>query len=200
MTDSRARALPCACAGASRQPLSRKGGRGTFLAGEGGAKRRMRVFRWRTFMRDKIPVAREIARSRHASRTDGGGSASSGTALRDRRMQSLKFRRQAPIGSYIVDFLCVAQNLIVEVDGSQHVESFRDEARDAWLARERYRVLRFWNHEVLTTPEACSRRSRPNVVCRGDDADPHPSPSPARAGEGLIPFSRSCGRRWPKAG
>ena len=56
-------------------------------------------------------------------------------ALRDRRMQSLKFRRQAPLGSYIVDFLCVEQKLIVEVDGSQHVESFRDEARDAWLAR-----------------------------------------------------------------
>jgi very-short-patch-repair endonuclease len=104
-------------------------------------------------MRDKIPVAAK-SHARAMRREPTEAERKLWYALRDRRMQSLKFRRQAPIGSYIVDFLCVAQKLIVEVDGSQHVESFRDEARDAWLARERYRVLRFWNHEVLTTPDS----------------------------------------------
>src|SRR5271166_5108006 len=68
--------------------------------------------------------------------------------LRDRRLSSLKFRRQVPVGPYIVDFLCVGSRLIVEVDGSQHAESPRDEVRDAYLAREGWIVLRFWNHEV----------------------------------------------------
>ena len=51
--------------------------------------------------------------------------------LRDRRMQALKFRRQAPVGPYIVDFLCIAHRLVVEADGSQHAESKRDAIRDA---------------------------------------------------------------------
>jgi len=74
-------------------------------------------------------------------------------ALRDRRMQSLKFRRQAPVGAYVADFLCVAHRLVVEVDGSQHAESVRDERRDVWMMREGYRVMRFWNHEVLRNQE-----------------------------------------------
>ena len=74
-------------------------------------------------------------------------------ALRDRRMQTLKFRRQAPLGPYIADFLCIAHRLVVEVDGSQHAESPRDEARDAWLMREGYRVIRFWNCEIMSNKE-----------------------------------------------
>ena len=74
-------------------------------------------------------------------------------ALRDRRLQSLKFRRQVPLGSYIVDFCCIADKLVLEVDGSQHGENRRDEIRDAWLKREGYKVLRFWNHEVRFNQE-----------------------------------------------
>jgi very-short-patch-repair endonuclease len=74
-------------------------------------------------------------------------------ALRDRRLQALKFRRQAPVGSYIVDFLCVSHRLIVEVDGSQHAENLRDDRRDVWLMREGYRVMRFWNDEVTSNKE-----------------------------------------------
>jgi very-short-patch-repair endonuclease len=69
--------------------------------------------------------------------------------LRDRRLGGFKFRRQVLVGPYIVDFLCVGARLIVEADGSQHGESRRDAARDAFLAREGWMVLRFWNHEVL---------------------------------------------------
>jgi very-short-patch-repair endonuclease len=73
--------------------------------------------------------------------------------LRDRRLSGFKFRRQVPIGPYIVDFLCVGAKLIVEADGSQHAESSHDEARDAYLASQEWKVLRFWNNEVLRNRE-----------------------------------------------
>jgi very-short-patch-repair endonuclease len=73
--------------------------------------------------------------------------------LRDRRLSGFKFRRQVPLGPYIVDFLCAGAKLIVEADGSQHVESVRDNVRDAYLANQGWKVLRFWNNEVLQNRE-----------------------------------------------
>lgn len=69
--------------------------------------------------------------------------------LRDGRAGGAKFRRQQPIGPFIADFVCQAQRLIVEVDGSQHVGSAHDQRRDAFLSSRGYRVLRFWNGDVL---------------------------------------------------
>ncbi|HEU5019263.1 MAG TPA: DUF559 domain-containing protein [Pseudolabrys sp.] len=69
--------------------------------------------------------------------------------LRAHRFGGLKFKREVPIGPYVVDFICFDQKLIIEVDGGQHVESEVDNKRDAWLASEGYRVLRFWNRDVL---------------------------------------------------
>ncbi|GJG93243.1 endonuclease domain-containing protein [Cupriavidus pauculus] len=66
--------------------------------------------------------------------------------LRDRRLLGLKFKRQAPIGPYIADFLCQEHNLIIEADGSQH-GSLNDFDRDAWLREKGYTVLRFWNNQ-----------------------------------------------------
>ena len=74
--------------------------------------------------------------------------------LRDRRLSGLKFRRQVPIGPYIVDFLCVSACLIIEADGSQHGGSIRDERRDAYLARQGWVVLRFWNNDILHNRES----------------------------------------------
>jgi very-short-patch-repair endonuclease len=70
-------------------------------------------------------------------------------AVCDRRLAGFKFVRQKPIGPYVVDFLRRDRNLIIEVDGGQHAESKRDQVRDAYLASEGYRVLRFWNSDVL---------------------------------------------------
>ena len=71
--------------------------------------------------------------------------------LRDRRLGGLKFRRQQPIagGRYVADFVCLERKLIVEVDGSQHTAA-GDAARTDFLKKEGFRVLRFWNPEVLT--------------------------------------------------
>src|ERR1700742_5196998 len=71
-------------------------------------------------------------------------------ALRDRRLSGFKFVRQEAIGPFIVDFVCRDKNLIVEVDGGQHSESASDKRRDSYLSAERYRVVRFWNNDVLT--------------------------------------------------
>lgn len=76
--------------------------------------------------------------------------------LRSKRLGQLRFRRQQPIGPYVVDFYCSAAKLIVELDGSQHGEEsrmLRDEARTAWLNERGYRVLRIWNGDVLRDVE-----------------------------------------------
>ena len=71
--------------------------------------------------------------------------------LRMRQLNGCKFRRQRPIGPYIVDFVCLEKKLIVELDGGQHTEQHRyDKSRDHWLNFQGYEVLRFWNDEVLT--------------------------------------------------
>jgi len=70
-------------------------------------------------------------------------------ALRDRRLGGFKFVRQNPIGPYVVDFLCRDRKLVVEADGGQHADSVHDQRRDAYLASAGYRILRFWNSDVL---------------------------------------------------
>jgi very-short-patch-repair endonuclease len=70
--------------------------------------------------------------------------------LRRKQLDGYRFRRQAPIGPYIADFACLDEMLIVEVDGGQHSEPNDHEMRrNAYLKRRKFRVLRFWNHEVL---------------------------------------------------
>jgi very-short-patch-repair endonuclease len=69
--------------------------------------------------------------------------------LRNRQVADAKFVRQEPIGPYIVDFICREQRLIIEVDGGQHADSSSDKVRDEWLTSHNYRVMRFWNNDVL---------------------------------------------------
>jgi very-short-patch-repair endonuclease len=71
-------------------------------------------------------------------------------ALRDRRLGGFKFVRQETIVPYIADFVCRDRKLIVELDGGQHSENNGDRIRDAFLAAEGYKVLRFWNNDVMT--------------------------------------------------
>ncbi len=74
-------------------------------------------------------------------------------ALRDRRLQSYKFRRQHPIGRFVVDFACTKHRLVIEADGGQHNESTADIRRTAWLESEGWRVIRFWNNDILANTE-----------------------------------------------
>lgn len=73
--------------------------------------------------------------------------------LRNKQLEGVKFRRQQPIGPYIVDFVNFERKLVIEIDGGQHnEEEIRegDEERTTWLKKRGYRVLRFWNNEVST--------------------------------------------------
>jgi very-short-patch-repair endonuclease len=106
-------------------------------------------------------------------------------ALKDRRFDTFKFRRQVPIGPYIADFVCFEARLGVEVDGGQHAESARDGERDVWLTRNAFRVVRYWNNDVLQNLEGVLTDLAAEL-----NKTPHPSssfrstpPSPAR-GEG----------------
>ena len=74
--------------------------------------------------------------------------------LRAHRLSGQKFRRQQPLGPYIVDFVHFNSRLIVEADGGQHNESETDKQRDAWLKEQGFQVLRFWNNEILQNTEA----------------------------------------------
>jgi very-short-patch-repair endonuclease len=72
------------------------------------------------------------------------------SALRDRRLVRYKFRRQHPIGPYIVDFVCTKHALVIEIDGGQHADNAADSRRTAGLKSRGWIVVRFWNNDVLT--------------------------------------------------
>jgi very-short-patch-repair endonuclease len=76
--------------------------------------------------------------------------------LRNKQTAGLRFRRQQPIGPYIADFYCAAAKLIIELDGRQHGEEeqqLHDDARTRWLTERGYRVIRFWNGQVMRYPD-----------------------------------------------
>ena len=138
--------------------------------------------------------------------------------LRDRRLSGFKFRRQVPVGPYIVDFLCVGAKLIVEADGSPHAESPRDTIRDVYLESRGWKVLRFWNNEVLRNRDgvletifahAQERQGRPSsgpaghLLPEGEGVSPTDAPDPLippenlganRGAETLLPRGEGGGR------
>ena len=100
--------------------------------------------------------------------------------LRDRQMSGSKFRRQVPIGRYIVDFACHEAKLIIEVDGGQHDRQSEDEIRRTEVLKgQGYRVLRFWNHDVLANPQGVWT----TIVDDMRRHHPHPNPPPSRGRE-----------------
>ena len=79
--------------------------------------------------------------------------------LRLWQLDGFKFRRQQPLGKYIVDFVCFERKLIIELDGGQHAEQIEyDLERDGWLQEQSFTVLRFWNHEVLGNIESVKEK------------------------------------------
>ena len=72
------------------------------------------------------------------------------SALRDRRLSKYKFRRQHAIGHYIVDFACTEHRMVIELDGGQHAGNPAETHRTAWLQSQGWKVLRFWNNDVLS--------------------------------------------------
>ena len=101
--------------------------------------------------------------------------------LKNRNLGGFKFRRQHPIPPYIVDFVCLEKHLIVELDGGQHAEQIAsDGKRTAYLGSKGYRVMRFWNHDVLQQTESVLTEILQTL------ASPHPCPLPASGARGKI--------------
>lgn len=95
--------------------------------------------------------------------------------LRDRRFDGWKFRRQHPIGSYVVDFCCVEKMLVIGLDGGQHLEQkSQDEQREKDLNSKGYQILRFWDHEILKEADSILERIKESM------GNPHPNLLPER--------------------
>lgn len=130
--------------------------------------------------------------------------------LRAYRLLGEKFRRQQPIGKYIVDFIHFGARLVVEADGGRHDDSAADATRDAWLRAQGFHVVRFWNDEILTNTDAVLQRVTEEIKALSSLS---PRPSPAR-GEGRRPVRsyvlrqgrmteaqrRALERLWPRYG
>jgi very-short-patch-repair endonuclease len=96
------------------------------------------------------PIARRVRNfAKRMRREPTDAEAAMWRLLRDRRFQRFKFRRQVPFQSYILDFVCFEQRLVIEIDGSQHASAAADVARDDALVREGFMVARYWNNDVL---------------------------------------------------
>ncbi len=101
--------------------------------------------------------------------------------LRQPPFKVLNFRRQATIGPYFADFASHQLRIIIEVDGGQHSESAADDVRTSYLVSVGYRVLRFWNNEVLENTSGVLSAIDTAINA---DRPPTPDPSPPQAGGG----------------
>ncbi len=114
--------------------------------------------------------------------------------LRGRQIGGIKFRRQHPFGDYILDFVCLENRLVIEVDGGQHAEQVAyDQARTKQLQKAGFHVLRFWNNEVLQESDAVKEK----IWLAVRELQPHPHPNLPLEGEGTLnqiplipPFSK----------
>ena len=134
----------------------------------------------RRLRRDQTDVERKLWRYLRANRFDG-----------------LRFKRQAPMGRYIVDFVCHEAKVVVELDGGQHgfhTQAEQDRLRDAWLGSRGYTVLRFWNLEVkrnfygvLTAIEDAVRSRAPlsSALAREEPKEPGRRPSSSGDASGI---------------
>jgi very-short-patch-repair endonuclease len=105
--------------------------------------------------------------------------------LRSRALDGHKFVRQEPLGKYVVDFVCREQRLVIELDGGQHADNAHDVERDRWLHAHNYRVLRFWNNDVMsnmngvleTIASALQEEAHPHPVSGSSGAANRPLPA-----------------------
>ncbi|MFN3934542.1 endonuclease domain-containing protein [Parvibaculum sp.] len=112
-----------------------------------------------------------VPRARHLRMMQTEAEARLWSRLRNRMLGGFKFRRQVPIGPYIADFVCVERMLVVEADGGQHADNAADKRRTRYLEERGYRVIRFWNPDVLSNTEGVLEM----ILIALGEAPPHPS-------------------------
>ena len=104
-------------------------------------------------------------------------------ALSNRKVAGQRFNRQVCIGSFVCDFVARSARLIVEVDGGQHATDTLDATRTAWLESQGYRVLRFWNHDVLANVEGVAAEIEKALKALPQPL-PHAGGEPSKSGRG----------------
>ena len=128
----------------------------------------------------EIPESVNIARARGLRGNLTDAEQVLWNALRNRQISGKRFRRQVPIGPYIVDFVCFENKLVIEVDGGQHAQNEHYDAnRTAWLEAEGFKVIRFWNNQVLVEKEAVKE----SIFEALGEVHPHPDLPPSRGKE-----------------
>ena len=125
-----------------------------------------------------------LAKAKHLRREMTDAERRLWSVLRDSRLEGAKFRRQQPIGPFIADFACQEHRLIIEADGGQHADNLRDARRTAFLESKGYRVLRFWNNDILTNLDGVAQVIATALLTPHPARAAHESPSPSR-GEGI---------------
>ena len=121
-------------------------------------------------------VMSQIPRARQMRRQSTDAERLLWSKLRDRRMMNCKFRRQYPMGRYIVDFVCRKRNIIIEIDGGHHIDQQDyDTVRTEWLQSQGFEVIRYWDNDVLTQLDSVLE-SIGNAL---EKCGKQPSPSPA---------------------
>jgi very-short-patch-repair endonuclease len=140
-----------------RKPIRKAEDRGTRpspLAGEGGARSAPGEGA-KTPKQRKRPraVSPAVSRARVLRKRSTDAEERLWAMLRQPPFRDAKFRRQVPIGRFIVDFASYPARLVIEVDGGQHAESISDQRRDRWLAGQGFSIRRYWNTDVLTNAE-----------------------------------------------
>ncbi|MDO8433767.1 MAG: DUF559 domain-containing protein [Candidatus Binatus sp.] len=108
------------------------------------------------FVPPRLTSSKDLARARKMRREATDAEKRLWSILRNRALENWKFRRQVPIDDFIADFCCVKARLIVELDGEQHLDQLKryDDARTRHLESLGFRVLRFWNSDVMTGVDA----------------------------------------------
>ena len=109
-------------------------------------------------------IKKNISRAKKLRKTSTEAEKKIWSMLRRHRFSGKKFKRQQPIGHYIVDFVCFERQLIIEIDGGQHSDNVeKDQQRDDWLITQGYKVLRFWNNDVIKNIETVLEVIRLNL-------------------------------------
>ena len=123
-----------------------------------------------------------VSRARRLRREMSDAESKLWSELRGRRFVGCKFRRQRPVGAYIVDFVCYEPKLVIEIDGGQHgrrEQSEDDRERTRWLSANGFKVIRFWNDEVLQNLDGVLEVILKEIDSLRQQGPPHrPGPSP----------------------
>jgi very-short-patch-repair endonuclease len=161
--------------------------------GEGGPQGRMRAALARRYA---MPDNRQKGRSRALRRNMTDAEMRLWKLLRDRRLMGAKFRRQVPVGPYIVNFYCHDSRLVVEADGGQHLDSHHDAVRTAFLEQRGLKVVRFWNDQILKESSSVMEQ----ILTLTSTLPPSPAAArrPARISRCPERWVRKCAQERPR--